>query len=95
MNIYQLKGNELKEQSKKFHQTSYGKRIFYFSYAPTIIGLLASIVVCIPSMISWIVKWLSNPITLILVLISVFAFFLGNIYYYHKLETFIEKTNEK
>lgn len=97
MNIYQLSQKELKKEMKKFYKTAYGKIVFCLAYSVPIISFLLMIALMIPLFFCscgiW-GLWCYGPIFMALLFMTLISFILGSIYYYHKLETFIQSKSK-
>jgi len=93
--MYPLTHKEITEERKRFSKTAYGKMVCVLAYAITVISLLLATILTVISMRDFFSMWVFGPIALILLFVAIISFFLGSIYYYNKLERFIEVTKKK
>ncbi len=95
MGLYNMSSYEMKEQSKKFLKTSYGKLSFCLAYSIPIVCLifLINVIICGFHCISYF--WYYGLFFLGMIIFTIITLVLGSIYYYTKLEKFVELTSTK
>lgn len=99
MDIYKLKGKELKKELRNFTKTEYGQIVAVHAYIVPVMLLLLFLVVAITSLKLWSYNiyfvcglfFVGFPLTLIGMLVS---FIMGNAYFYKELRIYLkEKKN--
>ena len=89
--IYDLNMKEMRNLLWKFNATLYGRTVFFLAYFLPLMAFLTMCGLVVAAFLS--TEYLFYPITGAFFLF-VGLFILGNIYYYHELKEFTEKTTK-